>query len=108
MNDLKQAILSSPVVQRIHELENYIDSNIKLNEAIVHLKEIQKQMVHAKEFHQTNQYAQLKKEYDEAYQEILDFPFVEEYIELLEETNEMFMDITNLIESKINEKIRNW
>lgn len=102
MNDLKQAILSLPLVQRIHELEGYIDSNKKLNESIKQLKDLQKQMVHAKEYHQPNQYQEYKKEYDSLYNEILDIPFIEEYLDLLDEANQLLLDIANHIQTKIN------
>lgn len=102
MNDLKQAILSLPLVQRIQELEGCIDSNEKLNGSIKQLKNLQKQMVHAKEFHQPNQYQEYKKEYDILYNEILDIPFVEEYLDLLDEANQMLLDIANHIQTKLN------
>lgn len=107
MNDLKHVIVSSPLVKRIKELEHYIDSNSQLNEMIQQLKELQKQMVHAKEFHQPHQYSVYKKQYDELNSQILDFPFVEEYIELLEEANNLIKDVAITIENKINDKIRN-
>ena len=73
-----------PEVQRIHELETFIDQNKELQELVKHLKEVQKQMIHAKEFEQPKQYSVYKQEYDSIYNRILDFPFVEEYLELLE------------------------
>ncbi|MCM1130242.1 MAG: YlbF family regulator [Roseburia sp.] len=106
MNDLKQAIISLPLVQRIKELERVLDSDKELNTAIQRLKSIQKQMASAKEFQQSKQYALYKKDYDELNEWILDFPFVEEYVELLEEANDLLQTIAKRIESKINEKLR--
>lgn len=91
-----------PEVKRIYELENFIDQNKELQKLLKHLKEVQKQMIHAKEFHQPNQYLVYKQEYDAIYNKILDFPFVEEYLELLEEMNSKLSEITNIIENRIN------
>ena len=106
MNDLKQTLVSLPVVKRIHEIEGYIDSNIELKKSIEDLKELQKKMVHAKEFQQPKQYQVYKKEYDALYETILDQPFVEEYLDLLEEAHSLLDGITGLIEAKINKKLK--
>ena len=106
MNELKQAVVSLPLVKRVQEIERYIDSNLELKKNIDALKELQKKMVHAKEFQQPKQYQVYKKEYDELYQMILDQPFVEEYLDLLEEANSILGEITGLIESKINTKLK--
>ncbi|MDE6946205.1 MAG: hypothetical protein K2P14_03360, partial [Anaeroplasmataceae bacterium] len=50
------AISHHAVVQRIRELENYIDHNEVLNDKLLRLKNKQKQMVNAKEYHQPLQY----------------------------------------------------
>lgn len=102
MNDLKQEILSLPEVKRIQELENYIDHNKELNQKLDDLKMLQQKMVNAKEYHQAKQYAEYKKQYNFLYEKILDFPFVEEYLELLEEVNQTLLNITNFIQNKIN------
>ena len=39
-----------------------------------------------------------KKAYDIIYEDILDFPFVEEYLDLLDSTNEILKNITMQIE----------
>ncbi|MDE6047274.1 MAG: YlbF family regulator [Anaeroplasmataceae bacterium] len=106
MNDLKEAFQQEAVVKRIHELENYIDTNIELKEKMQNLKLLQKQMVNAKEYGQSKQYALYNDEYQKLYQQILDYPFVEEYLDLLEEANQMLITVTNIIETKINLKLR--
>ncbi|MDE6656145.1 MAG: YlbF family regulator [Anaeroplasmataceae bacterium] len=105
MNNLKNAFSQLPEVKRIHEIEGFIDKNQEIQEMLKHLKDIQKKMVHAKEFNQPKQYMAYKKEYDEIYQEILDYPFVEEYLDLLEEVNQLLLSITNCIEEKINKEL---
>ena len=105
MNDLKNAFLKLPEVQRIHELEHLLDQNENLKHLMLKLKSIQKQMVHAKEFHQVNQYAIYKKEYDSIYAQILDFPFVEEYLDLLNTAFQYLNDTANIVQDKINKEL---
>lgn len=103
LNQLKEHLAQTPLVQRIRELEQYIDNNTQLSDMISSLKEQQKKMVNAKEFDQINQYKVYKREYEHMYQQIIDFPFVEEYIELLNEAHEELEQISYLIEQKINQ-----
>ena len=66
---------------------------------------LQKKMVNAKEYNQSKQYALYKKEYDTLYESVLDFPFVEEYLELLEDTNMLLKNLTKQIEERINKEL---
>ncbi len=106
VNEIKTHLIDTPLVQRIQHLEKILDSNQQLNDMINNLKNIQKKMVNAKEFQQTKQYEVYKAEYDQIYAKILDFPFVEEYLSLLDEANDILLNICNRIEMKINSKIR--
>lgn len=105
MNDLKLAFKEMPEVQRLQELEHIIDANPILKDLMENLKFIQKQMVNAKEFHQEKQYLEFKKQYDALYEKIIDFPFVEEYLELLEETYLILKNTVSIIQSKIDSQI---
>ena len=106
MNKLKEEFLNTDLVKRIHSLEKVIDNNENINSKLIELKELQKKMVNAKEFNQINQYKVYKEEYDDLYDEILEFPFVEEYLELLEEANNKLLDICYIIENKINKELK--
>ena len=98
--------LNTDLVKRIQSLEKIIDNNPTLNEKLNSLKDLQKKMVNAKEFNQINQYKAYKEEYDKLYAEILEFPFVEEYLELLEQANNILLDICYIIENKINKELK--
>ncbi len=106
MSKLNKLFLELPEVKRIKELEKYINNNSILNEKINNLKNVQKKLVNAKEFNQQNQYILYKEEYDKIYSEILDFPFVEEYLELLEDVNQILLQTTGIIENKINKYLK--
>ena len=99
MNKLKEEFANTELVKRIQSLEHIIDNNNVLNEKLASLKALQKTMINAKEFNQVNQYKAYKKEYDSLYEEILEFPFVEEYLDLLEEANNTLLDICYIIEN---------
>ena len=102
MNNIIKAFNELPIARRLHVLEEKIDSDMVLKEKIDALKNKQKQMINAKEFNQLNQYAIYKKEYDNIYKDILEYPFMEEYLDLLNEANEILGNISYIIENKIN------
>lgn len=105
MNNIINAFNELPLTKRLHELEDKIDSDNVLKEKIDCLKSKQKQMINAKEFDQWNQYSIYKKEYDVIYNEILDYPFMEEYLSLLALANEILGNVSFIIEKKINKCI---
>lgn len=105
ITEIKKEFLSLPEVIRIQELEKYIDNNVSINNKLNELKEKQKQMVNAKEYNQLNQYKIYLDEYNSLKSELLDLPFVEEYLELLEIVNEKLTSLTNEIEYRLNKAI---
>lgn len=106
-NKLINYFNSLPEVIRIKELENYIDNNQDIKNTFDNLKDIQKKLVNAKEFNQINQYNEYKKEYDKLYELLLSYPFMEEYIELLDYVNNLLINLTNELEYQIDKKINN-
>ena len=93
-------------VKRFKELDNYITRNKAINNKIVELNVIKKKMVNSKEFNQINQYSVYKKEYDSIYNEIINMPFIEEYLELKEYVINLLNDIKTDIEDRIEEIIK--
>ena len=92
-------------VKRIKELEGYIDNNKDIKNKFNELKDLQKKLVNAKEYNQINQYNVYLKEYNNLKNELLDLPFVEEYLELLDYVNNMLNYLTKSIEIDIDKKI---
>lgn len=101
LDKVKEYFNSLPEVIRIKELEKFIDNNEEINDKLSELKEIQKKMVNSKEYNQINQYNELSISYNELKEEIVDYPFVEEYLELLDIVNDMLLNFTNIIEYNI-------
>ncbi len=105
ISSIKEYFLSLPEVKRIQELEHYIDSNALIQATLHELKEKQKQLINAKEFRQINQYQVYTKEYDEIKKQLLDLPFVEEYLELLEIVDNELKTFSLELEYSINHLI---
>lgn len=103
---IKDEYLNLEEVKRIKELELYIDTNIDINNTFQKIKEIQKKIVHAKEFNQFNILKELEIEYNDLKEKLLDLPFVEEYLELLDIVNNMLTNTALEIEEKINNELK--
>ncbi len=94
-----------PEVIRLKELKNYIESNEKIINKFDEIKDLQKKMVNAKEFNQINQLKAYEEEYKRLNSELLDIPFVEEYLELMNQVDLMIQGFINNVEYEINKKI---
>ena len=105
IKEVKEQFLELPEVKRIKELEAFIDNNENIKVLFNKLKSVQKQMVHAKEYNQPNQYNIYKDEYNSIYNELLDKPFIEEYLELLEIVDGKLSSFTYAVEKEINKII---
>ena len=96
-----------PEVKRLKELEPYIKNNEDINNRFILMKDIQKKMVASREFDLTNQYNEYKKEYENIKNELLDMPFVEEYLELVDEINQLLNNLSDEINYLIDKEINN-
>ena len=94
-----------PEVERIHELEAYIDNNKDIKQAFDSLKDIQRKMVSSKEFNQEKQYQMYLLEYNKNKEELLNMPFLEEYLELIEEVGYKLNDLSYFISNELHKKI---
>ena len=94
-----------PEVIRLKELKNYIESNEKIINKFDEIKDLQKKMVNAKEFNQINQLKVYEEEYKRLNSELLDIPFVEEYLELMNQVDLMIQGFVKNVEYEINKKI---
>ena len=104
-NKLLDYFNNIPEVIRLKELKNYIESNEKIINKFDEIKDVQKQIVNAKEFNQINQLKVYEEEYKKLNQELLDIPFVEEYLELMNYVDTMISNFVKEIEYQINKKI---
>ena len=105
ISPLKEYFSNLPEVKRIKELEKYIDTNEEIKKSFNEIKRIQKNLVSSKEFHQDNQYQLYLEEYKNAKMHLLDLPFVEEYLELIEIVGTKLKDASSLIEEELQKTI---
>lgn len=103
--ELKEYFSDLPEVKRIHELENYIDNNQEIKDCFNEIKRIQKLMVSSKEFNQMKQYQMYLEEYNKTKDKLLDLPFVEEFIELIDIVGNMLKELSLEIEDELYKKI---
>lgn len=89
-------------IVRYKELEILVSKNKKLNKKINDLKELQKEMVHAKEYSKNNLLLKLEKDYDKLYENILNYPIMAEYMDLQHKINSMLQEFIEIIETGIN------
>ena len=104
-NKLLDYFNNIPEVIRLKELKNYIESNEKIINEFDEIKNVQKQIVNAKEFNQINQLTVYEDEYKRLNQELLDIPFVEEYLELMNYVDQMINSFVKEVEYQIDKKI---
>ncbi len=102
MNKVLEEINSLEEVKRLKILEKYIDNNEVLNKKFQEIKEIQKQLVNATHYNLINSKIEYEKLYNEKKEEILEYPFLEEYFEILEDVNNMLKNIFKTMEAEIN------
>ena len=104
-NKLLDYFNNIPEVIRLKELKNYIESNEKIINKFDEIKNVQKQIVNAKEFNLINQLKVYEDEYKRLNQELLDIPFVEEYLELMNYVDQMINSFVKEVEYQIDKKI---
>jgi len=104
-NKLLDYFNNIPEVIRLKELKNYIESNEKIINKFDEIKNVQKQIVNAREFNQINQLKVYEDDYKRLNQELLDIPFVEEYLELMNYVDQMIKSFVKEVEYQIDKKI---
>lgn len=96
---------SKDEVKRLKELEHLIDKDDVLKNKINELKSLQQKMINSKEYNLINQYKEDKRLYDELLEEINDYPFMGEYLDLLELVNNELRYLTDGINEEIDKLI---
>lgn len=93
-------------IKRLHELEASFDKNEEIKKLITRKQEVSKNMINSKLAHLTNNYNELKKEYDSIYEKFKEIPNLDEYLDLLDYYNGQLSSIIYYLENKINESLK--
>ena len=93
---------NDPNVIRLHNLEKALDNNQEIKDLIAKKQNISKQLMNAKALRLPNAIKDFKAQYDSINMQLIDYPFVEEYFDLLNYYNELLKDIIDYLERKIN------
>ena len=96
---------SNVEIIRLKQLEKLIDKDEVLKEKIKDLKIIQQKMINSKEYNLINQYKIDKKSYDNLLSDINDYPFMSEYLDLLDYANNELKYLSNGISEEIDKLI---
>ncbi len=105
IDELKKYFADSEEVKRFKELEKYIEKNQDLKNKIDLYHSKQQQYVNAKEFNQEIQAKIYEDELAKLKEEILDIPFVDEYLELIDIINQKLELLTNELNYKLDKII---
>jgi cell fate (sporulation/competence/biofilm development) regulator YmcA (YheA/YmcA/DUF963 family) len=105
LEELKNYLSNDAGVKRLHELEKFFDNNKEVFDLINKKKEISKQLVNARYLKLFNQAEKLKKEYDDINQQIYNYPLLAEYLELLDNYHNDYLNIISYIEKNINRRL---
>lgn len=98
MNNILSDLMNDEEFLRLIKLKNYLNENNELISLIRELKDIQKSLVEAKVNGEFNKIKELDNRRKIKEEQILNFPFYEEYIELLEDLKRNLSMLKNEIE----------
>lgn len=104
IDELIDLISKQSEITRFNEIVKAMEQNELINDKITQLRKYQQKMViYEAKGNQVPEEAQ--KHYDELYNELLEIPLYNEYMLLLEEINNLYQDIINIIEQELNKDI---
>lgn len=89
---------NNPIIERYKKLEAVINKDNELKNKIQNLKNIQKQLVNAKEYNKHKMIEMYENKYDMLYNEISEIPLLSEYLALQSDINELLQDVQEIIQ----------
>jgi cell fate (sporulation/competence/biofilm development) regulator YmcA (YheA/YmcA/DUF963 family) len=98
---LIKMILENESISRYRRIEQLINDHKELKVKIGELKNIQKQLVNAKEIGKSEAIQSFQKRYDDLLESIEEYPLMSDYLALQSDINEMLQSIVSIIEDGI-------
>lgn len=100
ISELIDLVKNDDQVKRYQELEKLIKNDLNINNQLKEIKELQKRMV-KQEYSGSFTLDSIKNEYNRKIDDLKAYPYVEEYLELLEYINDDLQLIIKIIEDEI-------
>ena len=91
-------------VKRIKELEPLIDNNEEVKQKLDELLSIQKELINSR-YYKLSTREELENKYNQKKNEIIELPFLDEYLELLDFMDERLINFKSIVEKSINKDI---
>jgi cell fate (sporulation/competence/biofilm development) regulator YmcA (YheA/YmcA/DUF963 family) len=98
---LIKMILENESISRYRRIEQLINDHKELKVKIGELKNIQKQLVNAKEIGKSEAIQSFQQRYDDLLESIEEYPLMSDYLALQSDINEMLQSIVSIIEDGI-------
>jgi len=95
---LIQMILENDEIKRYKRIEKLINSNKELKAKIGELKQIQKQLVNAKEINKIEAVKAFEARYQARLEEVESYPLMSDYLALQSDINEMLQAIQDILQ----------
>lgn len=105
-NKLFELLDKDPNLTRLHNLEKVLDKNEDIKELIAKKQNISKQLMNARALRLTNAVNEFKAEYETVNQQLMDYPFISEYFDLLDYYNDLLKNMISYLEFKINNGLK--
>ncbi|MFP4187414.1 MAG: YlbF family regulator [Acholeplasmataceae bacterium] len=103
---LIEMIEESDRIKRYQRLEKIINNSEEIKSRMQDLKELQQQMINAREMGKSRAFNDFKRRYNALKEEIETYPLMSEYLSLQEEINDAIQHIIEEIERKIHDRLR--
>lgn len=103
-HEFLELLRNNPMVIRYKKLEEVINKDETLKTAIKNLKDIQKQLVNAREYNKPEMVKRYQNHYDMLYNQISEIPLISEYLALQSDINNMLQDVQDIIQNGIEDK----
>lgn len=104
MEELFETILNSSEYDEYKKIGDILEKDVSINQLINEIKELQQEATFL-EYNNDPKYKELDKLIDEKVKELNAKPVYQEYLNKMEEFNEIIKTSSNMLEQYVNEKI---
>lgn len=102
-NVIIKLLKEDPKLKRFQKMALVINEDQDIKNKINEIKNIQKEILNVKHLNKTNAIKALQKQYDGLMVELLEYPLLNTYLDLLNYYNELILTIKGIIESEIEQ-----